>query len=326
MTNRLNQPKRSALRSLALALVGSTILCWATEAGSTSCAIAEYPEAILRLTGNRQPFAPARVDASYEFSLKKLVAAQRGIHYGSAIRLTVDPLGEKLFLVDTAARGLLLKSADLGAKDVVRVPEWVLPGPGLQTGIFRLLGRLSWREFSMEPAVAELFQGKGFPWVDGIISTELFSPWRVRLDLRRNRLSLLPYPTSGGEARTECEARLDRNWWIITANARSKPAHLLLDSGASQTYFGEEWILRNFGDITKHQRPVIGGEGKYYEAGLWEISIPGAAPTHVSCLHTGPGQMPLSTNLPIDGVLGFDAMRELVLEFDYKAGKMYLLR
>jgi hypothetical protein len=317
---------RFPLYSAILWLFAGGILCWSAAALTEDSAAVKYPDAVLRATGGKQPFNPANTSTPYELPLKKLIEARRGIYYGSAIKLAIEPLGERVLLVDTAARGVLLKGADMNTKDLVRAPEWVLPGPGLQTGVFRILGRLSWHEFSMGPAVAELFLGRGFAWVDGIISTELFSPWRVQLDFRKSRLSLLSYKTPFTQVPTEWEARLDRNWWIVTAKLRNKPAHLLLDSGASQTYLGEEWMLRNFGDMPRRQRPVRIGEADYFEAGIWAVEIPGAPLLHIQCFYTGPGQMPVSTGIPIDGVLGFDALHELALELDYSSQKLYILR
>jgi hypothetical protein len=321
MIYRPKPSSRSPLYVLVLVLLGGSILCPAAGPPAT-----KYPDAILRLTDNRQPFTPRETGVPYELPMKKLLDTQRGIPYGAAVRLTVEPLGEKLLVVDTAARGLLLKSSDTSGKDIVRIPEWVLPGPGLQTGVFKILGRLSWHELSLEPAVAELFQGKGYSWVDGILSTEVFSPWLVRLDFRKNRMSLLPLQKQDARARTEWEGRLDRNWWIVSAKIANKTAQLLLDSGAGRTSLSEEWIQRNFGDLPRHQRAAGVIEGKYHEAGMWKFEIDGAAPLHISCLYTGPGQLPISTGMAIDGVLGYDALSELALDLDYNAGKLYLLR
>jgi hypothetical protein len=214
----------------------------------------------------------------------------------------------------------------MNTKDLVRAPEWILPGPGLQSGVFRILGRLSWNEFSMSPAVAELFQGRGFAWVDGIISTELFGSWRVQLDFRRNRLSLLSYKTPFTQVPTEWESQLDRNWWIATVKLRGKPVRLLLDSGSSQTTLSEDWVLRSFGASPRRERPVRIGEADYRDAGFWEMEIPGVPLLRIQCFTAGPGQNPVSTSAAIDGVLGFDALRELALELDYKSGKVYILR
>ncbi len=314
------------IRPVFLLLSGAAFVCWPAGAFSTRSAETEYPAEVLKLTGNRQPFTPARPDAAYEFPLKKLLKAKRGIHFGSALRLTIEPLGEKQLLVDTAAHGLLLKSGEQTGKDIVRVPGWVLPGPGLQTGIFRILGRLSVREFSMEPAVAELFQERGFTWVDGIISTGIFRPWVVRLDLRRSALNLVPYGTPVTGTRTECDARLDRNWWVVKATVRGKPANLVLDSGAAQTTLDEWWMTRNFGGAVRHSRGGGTDESKVFDAGVWDIAIPGLAPLNISCLCAKAGQMPLPSDVSIDGLLGFDALRELTLEFDYKAAKLYIRR
>ena len=85
-------------------------------------------------------------------------------------------------------------------------------------------------------------------------------------------------------------------------------------------------MKRNFGEMPRGQRPTRIGEGDYYEAGIWELEIPGAPLQRIQCYYTGQAQIPVSAGISIDGVLGFDALRELALELDYKSGKLYILR
>jgi hypothetical protein len=326
MRIRLESRSLSPFGSGIICLLAAGVICWTAKAIAEDWAGLKYPDAVLTATGGRQPFNPSDPGTPHELPLTKLVEARRGIHYGSALKVAIEPLGERVLLVDTAARGLLLKGADMNVKNLVHAPEWILPGPGLQTGVFRILGRLSSSAFTLSPAVAELFQGRGFAGVDGIISTELFSPWRVQLDFRKSKLSLLSYKTPFTSVPTEWEARLDRNWWVAEVKLRRKPAHLLLDSGASRTYLGEEWMRRNLGELPRGQRPIRIGEGDYYEAGIWDVEIPGASLLHIQCYYTGQGQIPASADVSIDGVLGFDALREMAVELHYKSGKLYILR
>ena len=54
------------------------------------------------------------------------------------------------------------------------------------------------------------------------------------------------------------------------------------------------------------------------------MEIPGAPLLRIQCYYTGQAQIPVSPGVPIDGVLGFDALREMAVELDYKSGKLYI--
>lgn len=298
----------------------------AWDASSESPPATKYPEAVLRLTGGRQPFTPQNAASTHELKLSPLRDLRRGGRYGSALKLTLKPLGEKLLLVDTAARGLLLRSAATHGRDIVSVPDWIQSGPGLQTGVFQLLERLSWRDSFLEPAVAELFQDNAFENIDGVIATEVFSPWLVRLDFRRNLLSLLPYPVLETGRRREWESELDLNWWVVNLKLGGRSARLLLDSGAAKTLISQRWLFENFPGDSRRLGSQSREIGSFREAGLWKIEAPGVKSFYIRCLCASQEQVPHSKHGKIDGVLGFDALRNLAFDIDYHAGKLYVLQ
>jgi len=259
----------------------------------------------------------------FDFPLKPMLDSQYGTKHGVGLRLTLEILGEKLFLVDTAARGLLLKSEETEGAGIVRIPSWIQPGPGVQTGLFRIFPRLFRQKFSLAPAVAELMPASGFPGIDGIISTGILAPWVVRLNLPKNRLALVPRDNHRPRPDWEWPAALDQNWWVVRARIRKRPALLLLDTGAGRTYLSEAWLRSNFPDFDR--RSGIRGAGRT-EIGAWEIEIEGAPSIRRPLLKAPAAQIPVLQNSALDGVLGFDVLRELRLEFDYRGGKIYLLR
>jgi hypothetical protein len=92
-----------------------------------------YPDAVLELTSGRQAFTPVDSDSPHAFSLKSLRESHTGIICGAGITMEIETLGQKLLLLDTAARGLLLKGRPEQANDLVHIPDWIQPGPGIQT-------------------------------------------------------------------------------------------------------------------------------------------------------------------------------------------------
>jgi hypothetical protein len=282
-----------------------------------------YPEAVLRLMAGRQPFAPVNSEIPHTFALRPLRETHTRKIYGAGIRMGIESLGQKLFLVDTAARGLLLKSRPEKAKNSVCSPDWIRPGPGIQTGIFRLFPGISNGEFSLKTAVVELFWEKGFRWIDGILSTEILAPWIVRLDFPRMKMNLIPRKTYSERFEWTLPATLDVNWWIVPVTILDKPALMLLDSGASHTYVSEQWLRKNLPPAFSANRKNNWGSA-FFEAGMCEISLKGANVTRRMVLGAADNQIPHMQDFSIDGVLAFDVLQNLAIDLDYRAQKLYL--
>jgi hypothetical protein len=313
---------RCYLRDLCVpvALFTAVVQSMATMPGT-----GRYPEAVLMRIGGHQPFSPVAPDARHRFTLKLLSDAATGRYFGAAAKLQVDTLGEKLFLVDTAARGLLLKCKSIPTENVIKAPEWIRPGPGIQTGVFRIYPKISASSFAMTAAVAELFSVRGLPWVDGILSTEILDSWVVRLDFRNKQMLLLPFPDYVAQPLREWPARLDLNYWIVTAQVGKKPAHLLLDSGSGYTFLSERWLQTNLSRATAGRRRRVSKARPFVGLGTYEIGIPGIDPIRGTVMEAEDARIPRTPGSQIDGVLGFDILHDLAVDLDYRAQKVYLL-
>jgi hypothetical protein len=193
--------------------------------------IGHYPGEVQELTAGHSPFSPADTSSSHIFALIRLKEAGSREVSGAGIEMKIEILGKKLLLLDTAAKGLLLKNRNEVSEDSVRAPEWIRPGPGIQTGIFRLFPQMSNGAFRMNAVVAELFWEKGFQGIDGILSTEVLKSWVVSLNLPGMRMMLLPPDNYKRHPDWELPAALADNWWIVPVDISGRYAAMLIDTG-----------------------------------------------------------------------------------------------
>src|SRR5437867_519377 len=241
----------------------------------SKAAVTRYPERLLRLLDGREPFATDASNERYELPLKPLRDTPRGF-YGAGARVDLQTIGQKLLLLDTAARGLLLKNAAAPGGEVLSFPEWVRPGPGIQSGIFRILPKLSWKDLYLTSVIVELFQGSEFPWIDGILSTEVFDRWVVRLDLEKNTMILIPAQSYTAQPELEWPSRLDLNWWAVETEIGGRKARLLLDTGSNRTFLSNSWALQD--SRSARASHLTRRSGRFLESGAWKISLNGEPP------------------------------------------------
>jgi len=282
-----------------------------------------YPMQVLNLTEAHSPFEPAETYSSHIFSLTRLHGTNDGEFSGACIKMKIHTLGEKMLLVDTAARGLMLKMPPEAFADSIHAPEWIRPGPGIQTGIFKLFPGISSGSFSMTAVIAELFWEKGFQGIDGILSTEILKPWVVSLNLPEMRMSLLSYENYNRQPDWELPVTLADNWWIAAVEISGKRAMMLLDTGASRTYLSKHWLRDNLSLASLGKRETNRGDS-FFEAGKVSIRLKGAKELHKSVLAAPDEKLPYLLDPCIDGVLAFDVLREFTIDLDYNQEKIYL--
>jgi hypothetical protein len=314
-------PDFRLLRRL-LWLIPVLILLMAGE-GAPLRAATQYPQAVSKLTLGRVPFAPADSSMRHDFLLKPLREAGTGKIYGAGIALQIETLGPKLLVLDTAARGLLLKERAQKAGGLVHAPDWLRPGPGIQTGLFRLFPKISQGRFALTTVVAEIFWQRGFRWVDGIISTQILEPWIVRLDFPHMKMSLIPSMDYIAQAECTLPATLANNWWLTPVEILDKPALMLLDSGASRTYVSQQWLHKNLSpafSANKNKNKA----GQFFEAGMCTLRLKQGGTFRRIVLGTSADLVPNAGDVVIDGVLAFDVLRELAIDLDYRSQKIYL--
>jgi hypothetical protein len=167
--------------------------------------------------------------------------------------------------------------------------------------------------------IAELFPGSEFPWVDGILSTEVFDRWVVRLDLEKHAMILIPAQSYTPQPALEWPCRLDLNWWVVETEIGGQKASMLLDTGANRTFLSKSWALQD----PRFTRP---SHASRKVAAAWKISLNGEPPVMRSLFVSDDSSVPALNNRRLDGVLGFDLLRNRIIDLDYPGRKVYLHR
>ena len=326
MAQVLRYRSRNLLCHLAGLLVTTICLAQQSEHLQPAPASSRYPDRVLQALGGKRPFSPNDISVPHELPLKVLINDRIGI-YGLTVNVQVKGIGNKVLLLDTAGRGLVLKGKPAEGEEIIRAAEWVRSGPGIQTGVFRVFPGLSHQKLSLAPAVAEIFWDRGFQWIDGILATEVFEAWIVRLNFRHRKLLLLPRHAYACLPSQEWPSRLESNWWFVEVEIQGKPACLMLDSGAGRTRVTMRWLQDSLADrippSTHTRRPSPPRAS--FEAGECSISIKGYPAFRRPMMGVTDEQVPALPGIRCDGLLGIDVLKDLVVDLDYKAGKLYLL-
>lgn len=320
--------KRQCYHLSWLAFILSASICIAqqSERAQPAPSHSRYPDRVLEALGGLEPFNPNDISIIHKLPMKALIDGRIGV-YGLTVDMEVEGLGKKALLLDTAARGLVLKSKTVKGEEVIRAPEWVGSGPGIRTGVFRIFPALSRERLRLAPAVAEIFWEKGFQWVDGILATEIFDPWIVRLNFRDREVLLLPRSSYTPMSAREWPSKLERNWWFVETEIQGKSAWLLLDSGAARTHITMRWLRGS--SVGRVPPPTGAGAGllsqESFEAGECSIAIKDNQPLRRPILGVEDERVPALPGIRCEGLLGIDVIKTLALDLDYKAGKLYLL-
>jgi hypothetical protein len=273
-----------------------------------------YPEAVLSRTGGIQPFSSTDAGQSHDFPLKRVSDTRTGQPVGATIQMSLESLGERSYLVDTAARGLLLKSSHVDRANLIEVPEWSGPGPGIQTGVFKLFRAVSAGKLVLLPAVAEIFQA-GSIHADGIVSPGIFDAWRIHLNFRENKLQLRPFQEELPGGWLPWAGRLSRTWWIMEVSLDGKPAIMLMDSGAATSTIAQNWS----GFETRKSRfPIPSGIAM-------DIGIAGIKPVRKTIGLQNQAWTEALAKEGIDGILGYDLLHHLSIVLDYRARQIKIL-
>jgi hypothetical protein len=246
--------------------------------------------------------------------MKRISDAGHGQPIGVTVQLTVELLGERSFLVDTAARGLLLKRSRADKGEPIEAPEWAGPGPGIQTGLIRKFRSVIAGRHTLAPAVAEILQ-EGWVRADGILSPAILDAWRVHLDFRGNRLKLQPHKDEVPAQGIPWANRLSGTWWIVEVELDGKPARMLLDSGVAATTISRNWP--GF-DVRKSRFPASPGIAM-------EVGIAGQKPFRKTVALQSASMTDLLSREGIDGLLGFDLLHRLSIVLDYHTPEIKII-
>jgi len=236
------------------------------------------------------------------------------INGGKPVRLLLDSGAEGIYLNSHAAKKLDLES--LGEARIAGLGQ-----TGAASGQVALARTLSIDAFQLENPILHVMDLVWLAEADGVIGTDVFQDFLVRIDAQKRTLDLVPY--SAQDSLTGTRAYRVGHYMLVegSANNRSR-GYFMLDTGASSTVisasaatsilpdsFGQEVNLR---DARGPVRGGVAAPARLHIAGreLWDGQ---AVALDLSDFSKQAG-------VEILGVLGFPALRQSPFTINYRDG------
>jgi hypothetical protein len=266
--------------------------------------------------------------------------------YGVVVKVSINgskPLG---LVLDTGAKGIVLWGKpirDLGLDPIAQSDIGGLGSGTSNAATVALARSVEIGELKFENMLVEA-TGKSFvSGADGIIGTEVFQQFLLRLDFRSQTLELMPFPDyAPGESASD-------PWLARDAVAESRPAsstpvyhvsHLLalhaavdrrenglfvLDTGSAYNAVSPELLGGRRGVSSKLIRGAQGAMATQMAGSPLEFSLSGGprlSDANVVALDlTG---MSKKEGAKIAGLLGYSALSKMTLTLDYRDGLIRL--
>jgi hypothetical protein len=258
----------------------------------------------------RDPLLKRALEQRYERSAvhtAKLttIRTEAGAEMGAAVRVQLDGR-EELLLVDTGAHGITLAPGRTRSG-----------GTPIESAVFG--GRLASTEATAArvalgdlvlPNVPIRIAASKLPGgIDGIIGTDVFSEFRVRLDYVRGQLVLTGDRSTGGGWR-----RLLRSGHLLLVSARE--GTFLFDTGAAVSV-----IDRPSAGPARILRGAAGDEVTATSLGLACVAVESSTLCDPDAVAMDMAKLRRDgTN--IAGLIGYGAIKGRVVEIDYRSGRI----
>ena len=285
-----------------------------------------------------------RLESPYaEYALRMPVAYSRESHpVGWMLEVRLNDSRPLRLLLDTGARGILINAAANRQARLERLAETQLDGFGdgpARTGEVLLAESMRVGGVVFSNVIVEAANVTLPADLDGLIGLDVFRQFAITLDGKRSRLRLAPLAGSSasdgeGERPTwrhvpapPAQRTLLQAKHLLVAPVQldgKRPARFALDSGAAYS------LLRPPSPSVVALRQV-GLQGLSGFASLGEapravrVELPGGgrAVLH-EAVYADLSELSASFGLPLDGLLGFPALRRLVTTIDLRSGSLHV--
>jgi Aspartyl protease len=181
------------------------------------------------------------------------------------------------------------------------------------------IGPVSFRKCPVGVVEGQVVEG-----ADGVIPLSLFSEFRLRLDLPKNRLELIPYPDEHGPAIPPSSAQRRHHLLMVAAVLNgNRNGYVVLDTAAFCSGISRKVARTLIGFPTMPEVPLAAGTGA--ATGQRVSSFVHFAIAEQDLIPQEVVAMDLSNvsrhyGVEIMGVLGFPALSNYVLTIDYRDG------
>ncbi len=296
--------------------------------------------AALKALGEDEPFVVADAHHPYRLELREALGPNGPLH---AYRVFATVRGQKLRLtLDTAASGIHLNrkvAARLGLVPVAETaPMKGVGDEGAQRGFLAIADALEIGDVRMTRCEIAVASGEPFGDSDGVIGTDVFSHFLVKVDFPRRTVDLIP-PEAGEES-------IAGDFWSVERHPRAgfTPVHvfghLLLADASVNSVPGFLLALDSGAPVQVLSTAAAGRVTRLHlgTASVWGVSgqVRDTLTTGHVTLRVGPLEQPgsvLAVDLDdqsrragteISGLIGLDALRRCILTIDYTNGLVRL--
>ncbi len=233
-------------------------------------------------------------------------------------------------LLDSGAEGIYLNTRAASKLDLEILAEARIAGlgqKGATNGQVALARTLALEQFQIENSILHVMDLAWLPEADGVIGTDVFKDFLVRIDARKRSLDLLPFQDQPSRSITTVPTYRIGHYLLVqgSANSRSQ-GYFMVDTGASSTViapraassvlpsaFGQEVSLRDA------RGPIRGATIAPVNLNLagrewWDSQAVALDLTDLST----------QTGVEILGVLGFPLLRQAAVVINYRDGLIEL--
>ncbi len=283
---------------------------------------------MLLLTEHNQTCQGLPTVDSASFALE---ASHEDVRHTDGYRMDVEfPKGSAKLLIDTAGSGLFISMA-LAEKNGFEPSAGAPPGT-VHVESLRI-GPLEFRDCIVGVNDAP-FPNKG----DGMISTDMFAPWLIKLDQPAARLTLTPLPKQAGilpgDRSTDPALRgfmpvyHRRQYLLVPVTLDSKTRKLfILDSGirfSTMTPEAAHAVSNIKVNFTNSVQTVGGATLQIYRDNFDFQFASLSLPHQNHILEMDNAAIEENIGIQVAGMLGFDMLQSLVLNLDYRDGLVKL--
>ncbi len=263
--------------------------------------------------------------AAYHFPLTRFI---RSADKTQGLLLTARINGGKplRLLLDSGAEGIYLNSRAASKLDLELLAEARIAGLGQKAAIdgqVALARTVTLEQFQMENSILHVMDLAWLPDADGVIGTEVFKDFLVRIDAPRHTLDLLPLEDQPSRGITTIPAYRVGHYLLVQGSANDRAqGYFMVDTGASSTVvapraassvlpsgFGQEVSLRDA------RGPIRG-------ATLAPVSlkVAGRQWWDTQAVTLDLADLSRQTGVEILGVLGFPLLRQAAVVINYRDG------
>jgi hypothetical protein len=240
---------------------------------------------------------------------------------GLALEVAIDGGKPVRLVVDTAGKGIVLTARSLRGIELKTLTQSKIEGMGAdhaRNGVVALARTVSIQDFGLVDCPLQVVDGPIAPGADGIIGTDIFQEFKLRLDASSRILELMPFGP-GESAREPPNAYHVAEKLLLAATLdRHRAGYFLLDTGSAFSMISTTIMNGSIrpSNLTGSQG-VIAGASRLSPVSL---SFEGNEYTDPDPIAVDVGQMSQQQGIEISGAIGFNLLRSLVVSINYRDG------